>query len=164
MWLLSCFSLRFSALLSSLSWANVNICARSGQSFIGNPNRRLVTLCVATALRRYLEVTRPARTGDNQQLLLTFKKPFHPATSQTVSRWIKTVLKNSGVNTGIFKSHSTRHASTSAAARSGLNIDSIRETAGWTKKSEVFTKFYNRPLANPSHFAETILSSGASSN
>lgn len=114
-------------------------------------------LCVASTLLYYIEVTTPVRSVRNQQLLLTFKKPVHPATSQTVSRWIKTVLKRSGIDTTVFKSHSTRHATTSAAARAGLSIDVIREAAGWTEKSQIFNKFYNKPITTGVSFTKTIL-------
>lgn len=115
-------------------------------------------LCVASTLIQYLEITKPLRTDKvNQELLLTYKKPIHPASTQTISRWIKTVLKKSGIDTDIFKSHSTRHASTSAAARTGVNINTIRKAAGWTEKSRVFNKFYNRTVTEAPNFAANIL-------
>ena len=40
------------------------------------------------------------------------------------------VLIESGIEE-VFSGHSTRHASTSATARRGLDIDSIFGTAGW---------------------------------
>ncbi|KAJ8915062.1 hypothetical protein NQ315_014317 [Exocentrus adspersus] len=114
-------------------------------------------LCVASTLLRYLEITKPFRGENDKQLFLTFKKPFHPASSQTISRWVKSVLKKSGIDTDTFKSHSTRHAVTSAAARGGINMDAIREAAGWTPKSDVFNRFYNRPVASKLNFAEAVL-------
>ncbi|KAL4720573.1 hypothetical protein ACJJTC_012328 [Scirpophaga incertulas] len=57
--------------------------------------------------------------------------------------------------------HSTRHASTSRAARLGINIDTIRATAGWTGTSTVFAKFYNRSVCENSldDFSTAILNS-----
>lgn len=102
------------------------------------------SLCVASILKKYLNRTQHIRLQNDSKL---FKKPNHPATSQTISRWIKSVLKSSGIDISKYTAHSTRHASTSKAARSGVNIDTIKNTAGWTKKSETFNKFYNnRPL------------------
>ena len=60
------------------------------------------------------------------------KKPFHTATKQTLSWWIKKVLNDSGVDTSISKSHSTRHVSTSLASIKGINQDEIRKAAGWS--------------------------------
>ncbi|KAJ8977521.1 hypothetical protein NQ317_003028 [Molorchus minor] len=92
-------------------------------------------------------------------LFLTYRKPFHRATTQSISRWIKIILAKSGLDTSIFKAQSTRHASTSAAARKGINLDSIRLAAGWTKNSETFARFYNRPLVCNEQFANSVLSS-----
>lgn len=116
------------------------------------------SLCLASTLTHYLNRTRHLRTYRDSQLLLTFRKPHHPATSQSISRWIKTILERSGVDTSVFKGHSTRHASTSAAARAGLHIDTIRNTAGWSSSSEMFNKFYNLPLiSDKTEFANAIL-------
>lgn len=117
-------------------------------------------LCVASSIEFYVEKTSNIR-GSINNLILTYKRPFHPASTQTISRWIKTAIKNSGININKFSSHSVRHASTSAALRCGLNINTIKNTAGWSQGSEVFLKFYNRPVGQPNEiFANTILSLG----
>ncbi|KAB0801731.1 hypothetical protein PPYR_03917 [Photinus pyralis] len=51
-----------------------------------------------------------------------FVTPFHKATAQTLSRWIKIILQKSGVDVTKFSAYSTRHAATSAASRKGLNL------------------------------------------
>lgn len=119
--------------------------------------RQNPALCVATTLKHYLNVTSNNR-NDEDRLLLTFKKPYHAATSQTISRWIKKVLNLCGIDISKFAAHSTRHASTSAALRAGVNIESIRNTAGWSHKSDTFNRFYNRPVTHdPTLFAERVL-------
>lgn len=115
-------------------------------------------LCVAKTLEYYISITKPFRKDDMGYLILTNKKPFHPASTQSISRWIKEVLQKSGIDTSIFTSHSVRHASTSAACRAGLNIDLIKNTAGWTQSSSVFATFYNRPLVtSKDNFANSII-------
>lgn len=114
-------------------------------------------LCVASTLLHYVEVTKPLR-GNTENLFITYKKPFHATTTQSLSRWFKNVLKRSGTDTNTFTPYSTRHASTSAAFRSGVSIDTIRTTAGWTKHSAVFLNYYNKPIENPSEFARNIIS------
>ncbi|CAD6225121.1 GSCOCG00011809001-RA-CDS, partial [Cotesia congregata] len=101
-------------------------------------------LCIVTHVLRYIEVTKKLRK-DCKKLLITWKKPHKEASSQTISRWIKSVLSASGVSEE-FTGYSTRHASTSSAFRKGLDINVIKSTAGWSKSSEVFARFYNRPL------------------
>ncbi|KAJ8928010.1 hypothetical protein NQ314_019476 [Rhamnusium bicolor] len=88
-------------------------------------------LCLASLLMAYIEKTKDFRTNDNDTLILTYKKPHHSATVQTISRRVKTVLHKSGVDTFIYSSYSTRHAASSAAYRAGVNIEEIRKRAGW---------------------------------
>lgn len=121
------------------------------------PFYKEANICVARTLGSYLEKSNNIRTASTDILFITFKKPYHTATSQTISRWIKTVLGKSGLDTSIFTAHSTRHAATSAAARKGVNIDLIRSSASWSSCSKTFAKFYNRPLAGGSKFLSAIL-------
>ena len=50
-------------------------------------------------------------------LLISFVKPHKPVTRDTIARWICTVLKNYGIDTTVYKAHSTRAAATSVAAQ-----------------------------------------------
>lgn len=89
---------------------------------------------------------------------MTTKKPFRKTSTQTLSHWVKDVLKESGIDTLVFSAHSTRHASTSAAKRLGVDIEVIRKTAGWTKNSATFAKFYDRNIiSDRQEFALSIL-------
>ena len=115
-------------------------------------------LCVAQTLQVYIERTKSLRQ-ETMQLFITHKKPYHAASSQTISRWIKNTLEASGIDTEIFSAHSTRHASTSAAARNGINIENIRKTAGWTENSRVFARFYNRPINTAENFTAAVIRS-----
>ncbi|KAJ8914096.1 hypothetical protein NQ315_014292 [Exocentrus adspersus] len=120
--------------------------------------RKKLELCVASVICHYLEVTTTLRELSEMRLFLTIKKPHKAASTQTLSRWLKNILSLCKIDTKIFKGYSCRHAATSAAARGGLNIGIIRETAGWTKNSEMFRRFYNRPLARDyTTFATSIL-------
>lgn len=114
-------------------------------------------ICPATTLQSYVNYTKDIR-GNVENLLITFKKPYKAANPSTIGRWIKDTLTESGIDTTIFKSHSTRHASTSMAKLKGVSIDIIRNTAGWTGSSQTFAKFYNRPIVNNvTDFANSIL-------
>ncbi|BET02925.1 Hypothetical protein NTJ_15743 [Nesidiocoris tenuis] len=116
-------------------------------------------ICPVTALNQYLKMTRPLR-GDITSLFVTTKPPFKAAFSQTISRWLKEVLKLSGVSCK-FSAHSTRHSSTSAAHRNGVSYDLIRKAAGWSEKSSTFARFYQRPLVargKETDFAQAVLS------
>lgn len=102
------------------------------------------TACVASILMSYIKRTKKIR-GETDHLLITFKKPFHRATSQSISRWIRQCLLAAGVNEQ-FTAHSTRHAATSSAEVRGVDLAIIKSTAGWSERSKVFAKFYKRPI------------------
>ena len=101
-------------------------------------------ICVFEALRVYID--RTARLRNNvQQLFISFRKPHTPISKSTISRWIKKVLEEAGIDVDMFKAHSTRAAASSCAKRDGTNINEILKTAGWTN-SLTFEKFYNKTI------------------
>ena len=55
-------------------------------------------------------------------------------------------MRKSGLDTSIFIPHSVRAASTSAAFRAKVPLDTILNTAGWSKES-TFGRYYNKPAA-----------------
>ena len=113
-------------------------------------------LCVYSCILQYIETISKIRE-QKQQFFLSIKKPFLPVGLQTLSRWVKSVLKNAGINTEIFSGHSTRHAAASAALARGLDVELIKKTAGWSEKSNVFARFYNREIRDESSLASTII-------
>lgn len=117
-----------------------------------------LSICPANTLLYYLDVTKNIRQ-DCKSLIITIRKPYHAATTATISRWIKQTLTNSGIDTSKFTSHSTRHASTSKASEAGINIEVIRKAAGWTTNSSTFARFYKRPIvSDPNAFAQAVCS------
>jgi hypothetical protein len=66
------------------------------------------------------------------QLLISFVKPHLAMLKDTLSRWVKTLLCKAEVNMNLFKADSVRLASTSAAARLGVHMQTIMRIAGWT--------------------------------
>lgn len=113
-------------------------------------------LCVAKTLLYYIDKTKSIRPTNEQKLLVTYKSPHKAANVQSLSRWIKSVLRDSGVDVNLFSSYSVRHASTSAAHRGGTRLEVIRKAAGWSDKSDTFNKFYNRPVIPQQFFAEGV--------
>ncbi|KAI8428911.1 hypothetical protein MSG28_007543, partial [Choristoneura fumiferana] len=118
--------------------------------------RENISICPATTLRDYIFVTKNKRADSVGNLLLTYRPPHRAATSQTISRWIKNVLSESGVDVTVFSAHSTRHAATSPAARAGVGVAAIRRAAGWTDNSTSFARFYNRPTSDEGFFARAV--------
>lgn len=102
-------------------------------------------ICPALALKSYIDRTSSLRNQD--YLFISYQKPHKKVVSQTLSHWVKFILEKSGLDTSVYSAHSTRHASTSAAYRAGVNIEVIRKSAGWTESSKVFLKYYNRSIS-----------------
>ncbi|ODM88269.1 hypothetical protein Ocin01_18413 [Orchesella cincta] len=113
-----------------------------------------VNICVVNCLQVYLQRTSAIRKS--QHLFIQSVAPFEKASSQTISKWASEMLKLAGINTNMFTAHSYRHAATSKAAGLGVSLDSIYKAAGWTNRSNVFRKFYNRPLCNNLEFAQRV--------
>ncbi len=118
------------------------------------------SLCVCHALKQYLLLTESCR-GDTKQLFISHRKPYGAVSKDTISRWIRTVLHDSGVDTTIFKAHSTRAASSSAANEHHVPISDIMATAGWASE-KTFRTYYNKPIHQEAqnNFAEAVLKSG----
>ena len=122
------------------------------EKFEDNPE-----ICVYTTLLKYIEVTSTHRNGEDL-LFLSSRPPYKAVGAQTISKWIKKTMEQSGIDIDIFTTHSTRHATSSAAFSKGINIETIKNTIGWSERSNVFAKFYNRPIVSEvSSFAKTVM-------
>ena len=111
-------------------------------SILLKPNNQNPSICVVKALKEYLKRTDPIRLNETQ-LFLSFCKPHRAISRSTVSRWIKTILFEAGIDVTIFKPHSTRAASCSKAKTNFVPIEQIIKTAGWSN-SQTFLKFYDK--------------------
>ena len=74
----------------------------------------------------------------------------------TISRWIRTVMMNAGLDVTTSKPHSTRSAATSKATQACVPIQDILKQAGWSNH-RTFDRFYNKPVRKESSFAESVL-------
>ena len=92
-----------------------------------HPNRRLYfsryvnnpCICVLRCLEHY--TLRTASHRQHQQVFPSYIRPFKPVGSQTISRWICSVLGLAGVDSA-YMAHTTKSSSTSAAVEHGLPI------------------------------------------
>lgn len=103
-------------------------------------------LCPVDCLKEYEARTsqwRPSNPSSPNKLFLSFVAPHKP-----VSRWVRSVLSASGIDTSVFQCHSVRGASTSTAAQSGVTLAQILEMADWSGE-RTFLKFYYRPQFDP---------------
>ena len=98
-------------------------------------------VCVVSTLRIYLEM----RLGVSDQLLQCHRRPHGPASKDTIARWLKQVLKESGVDTSVYSAHSYRGASTSAAARVSVPIQKILDRGQWASE-DTWRNHYDLPV------------------
>ena len=101
-------------------------------------------LCVLHHLLEYMQRTKGIREN-TKQLLVAHQKPHKAVSTDTISRWIKTVLQQAKIDVSIFKAHSTRAAARSAANLNQVPIDTIMASAGWSSEN-TFAKFYKKPI------------------
>ena len=105
------------------------------------------SLCVVSCLTEYIARTDKFR-DKSHQLLISYQKPYKEVTIDTISRWLKLVLTQAGIDTTNVTGHSTRAASTSEAKRNNVPITTIMESAGWSNAT-TFNRFYNKPTNIP---------------
>ena len=113
------------------------------------------SLCVFTHLKEYLQRTKPLR-GTETKLFLSYMKPHHRASKDTISRWIRSVMADAGVDVNTFKPYSTRAAAVSKVKSVSVPVKEILDTAGWSSE-RTFDRFYNTPFQGNSGFATSVL-------
>lgn len=78
------------------------------------------------AMEKYQAITGPFReivSDEAAPLFLSYYvKPFKPVTTQHLAHWIKDMIKEAEVDTGVFKAHSVSGASASVAMKRGVHI------------------------------------------
>lgn len=106
-------------------------------------------LCVFSHMKTCIDCTSTLR-GQETKPFISYIKPHHRVSRDTISRWIRETMTNAGVDTSIFKPHSTRSATASKA-----KVD-ILGRADWFS-SRTFDKFCNKPVYSKDSFATAIL-------
>ena len=86
-------------------------------------------LCPVETLKQYELLTSSLRSHNVSILSISLVKPHKSVSSATVARWMREVLRLAGIDVSIFSGHTTRGASTSAAARAGISTNDILKAA-----------------------------------
>ena len=117
-------------------------------------------LCPFLTVRGYLSQTKPLR-GKVTNLFISIVRPYKPVSKSTVSRWVKTTLGLTGVDLTDFKPHSIRAASTSAASRMSVPLETILRTAEWSNQC-TFAQHYQEEVHKQGDYATRILNTSPS--
>ena len=116
-------------------------------------------LCPVETLRYYLKATHSFRpvipSSKPDPLFISYVKAHKPISAPSMVRWLRSLLKASGVDSHIFKAHSVRGAATTAAPNSSVPLSEILKMADWSSAS-TFQKFYYKPF-HSSTFAHGVL-------
>ena len=111
-------------------------------------------ICPVYHLEQYVTRTKDIR-GNCKALFISCKKPHKQVSTSTLSRWLKNMLAEAGVDTTVFKGHSVRSAAVSAAHKAGASIRDVLKAGNW-KRESTFRRFYCKPLVD-SGFAAAVL-------
>ena len=91
------------------------------------------SLCVYECLQVYIAHTKQFQSTSGHdvqsQLLISCHRPHLPVKVCSIAGWIKAVLTSAGINTTIFKSHSTRGVSTLRAWKGGISLEEVMHMA-----------------------------------
>ena len=107
-------------------------------------------LCVVSHLTEYLKRTKSCR--DTGKLTLTCIKPYREVGKDTISRWRKSIIKESGISIHSYTSHSFRAAASSYAKFRGSSLSPTIQSAGW-KSERTFAEFYEKQVEEEDLFA-----------
>lgn len=104
-------------------------------------------LCIVNCMGIYLQKRKHLVPVDVKPLFITYGTPHKPASSDTLSRWVKADLKSAGVDTSVFQAHSCRSASASKAKEKGVPVQYILKRGCW-KAESTFRTFYDKQIIN----------------
>ena len=107
------------------------------------PYDRKPRLCVVKTLKEYIERTRPLRCDND--LFLSYTRPFGKVSRDTISRWVVSTLKEAGVGTDRYGVHSTRGAGVSTGAKLGAASNVLLSYGSW-KSERTMAKHYRKPV------------------
>ena len=102
-------------------------------------------LCQVTLTTEYIKRRNNLLQGDTliNSFFIKNRKPNRVVHRDTIARWTKSIMKESDVDTKIFKAHSSRSASTSAATNTGVAIDDILKQGNRANASTFYKHYFN---------------------
>ncbi|KZS05295.1 Uncharacterized protein APZ42_031552 [Daphnia magna] len=153
--------------IASIQTSSIVISATEASFLLGKPRKtqhtgpltrisipawpRNESICPVACLKKYLSATDPVRNKSNaSNLFISTTKPFQTVGSPTIGCWIKVQLQEAGIDTAVFKAHSTRDVAASKAASNGVPINIILKQGHWASEF-TFAKFYHRETVKDSN-------------
>ena len=104
-------------------------------------------LRVVTCIDKYLRRSAPWRIQGQNQLLLSYLKPYKEVQSSTIVNWVKLVLKMAKIDASFYKAHSCRSTSTYKTKVLGMSLKDILKGGQWSGAS-TWQRYYNKEIVN----------------
>lgn len=104
-------------------------------------------LCQVTCLKEYKRRTLYLRGSLHSDLFLSLPPPHNLIALTTISRWVRLVLEEAGMDVGIFGAHFTRSAAATSVISVGSQLDDLMRTVDWSCES-MFREIYFRTVSN----------------
>ena len=101
-------------------------------------------LCPIQTIRDYLQQRTPL-APQTDEFFLTHRRPYHPASKDPLARWVKEILKLSGIDASQYAAHSCCSASSLKAKMSGVPMEQILKCGQW-KSTHTFVNFYDKQI------------------
>ncbi|KAG1318524.1 hypothetical protein G6F62_012312 [Rhizopus arrhizus] len=107
-------------------------------------------LCPVTTLYTFIQKTFHFRQDlpEDHTLFLTYLDDRKQTTSiipMTVANWIKTDMKEAGIDTNKYTPRSIRSASSTKAIQMGFSFKEVKDHANWSNNSQTMEKYYYKP-------------------
>ncbi len=117
-------------------------------------------LCPIACIDDYITLTAPWRpNGVPASFFLIYISPHQPISTSRLAGWVKEALHLADVDTGVFKAHSVRGASSSKAFLSGLSVKEVLTRGSWSQET-TWQKFYHKEIlpSSSKNFQHKVLS------
>ncbi len=92
--------------------------------------------------------------GEFSKLLISYIKPHRLVCSSTISKCVKSVLKDAGIDVTTFSGNSARPAFTSYGVTAGLTLQEILRAGGWSN-AQTLAEHFKKPTTR--NFGTNIL-------
>ena len=104
------------------------------------------SICPVLSLETYLGRTAPLRHIEANRMFISLCKPYKSVSSQTLARWMANIMAAAGVDTAMFKQHSTCSASAAWLEKGtkSMSVAQICKHAQWSNLTTTYRKFYRR--------------------
>ena len=109
-------------------------------------------LCVVETLTEYINRSKSWRESNHNAVV-----------SCTISGWLKKTFKQAGINTDLFKAHSTRSASSSKASVGRTPLVEILKRRSWSHHC-TWQRFYNKHIIQKGRVFQDMVYKDSSKN